>query len=146
MVAEKRFDGVSTMWFRSHVAIFALALGLITAGCGASEAPAAGGAPDSAGAIKIKMLDSTFQPNKITVKAGTTVTFELPNVGVLPHNMHIASARGVYRESPWISQPDPTNGGKTGTLKWEVPSEPATYKFRCDYHESTMFGTITVEP
>jgi len=126
--------------------IVALAAALIIAACGSEDMPTASGAPDSAGAIKVKMLDSVFEPDYLTVKAGTTVKFELPNLGVLPHNMHIASARGVYRESPWISQPEPINGGKTGSLTWEVPAEAGTYKFRCDYHESTMFGTITVEP
>ena len=59
--------------------------------------------------------------------------------------MHIASSRGVYRESPWISSPEPINGGQTGSLTWEVPLEPGSYKLRCDYHEAEMVGTITVE-
>jgi plastocyanin len=80
------------------------------------------------------------------VKAGTKVTFDLPNVGQLPHNMHIASLRGIYRESPWVSEPEVTNGGQTGRLVWEVPAEAGTYNFRCDYHEAEMTGTITVEP
>ena len=111
---------------------------------------ACGGGDDGEGAgdghtIEIKMFDNWFKPADITVKAGTTVTFELPNVGKLPHNMHIASSRGVYRESPWISSPEPINGGQTGSLTWEVPLEPGVYKFRCDYHEAEMVGTITVE-
>lgn len=119
---------------------------MLTTACSSGEAKKGASAPDAAGRITVKMLDSTFEPDQITVKAGTTVKFELPNVGVLPHNMHIASLRGVYRESPWLSQPEPISRGKTGSLTWEVPSEAGTYKFRCDYHESTMFGTITVEP
>lgn len=134
------------MRFGIPAATIALGLLLLTAACSSGQSPTVSGTPDSGGTMKIKMLDSTFEPDQITVKAGTTVKFELPNVGVLPHNMHIASARGVYRESPWASQPEPINGGKTGSLTWEVPSEAGTYKFRCDYHESTMFGTITVEP
>ena len=96
--------------------------------------------------LEIKMFDNYFRPKDITVKAGTKVTFELPNVGQLPHNMHIASLRGVYRESPWTSEPAVTNGGQTGVLTWEVPAETGLYKFRCDYHEVEMIGTLTVEP
>ena len=91
------------------------------------------------------MLDNSFRPNKVSVAAGSTVTFELPNKGKLPHNMHIASARGVYRESPWVSKPEVTNGGERGTLTWEVPAEPGDYKFRCDFHEVEMTGTLTVK-
>jgi plastocyanin len=119
---------------------------VVASACGSDNGDSDGGDTTQNGSMTVKMLDSVFQPDHLTVKAGTTVKFELPNLGVLPHNMHIASARGVYRESPWISQPEPINGGKTGSLTWEVPAEAGTYKFRCDYHESTMFGTITVEP
>lgn len=119
---------------------------VVAGACGSDNGDSDGGDTTQNGSMTVKMLDSVFQPDHLTVKAGTTVKFELPNLGVLPHNMHIASARGVYRESPWVSQPEPINGGKTGSLTWEVPSEAGTYKFRCDYHESTMFGTITVEP
>lgn len=96
--------------------------------------------------LEVKMFDNYFRPKDITVEAGTKVTFDLPNVGQLPHNMHIASLRGVYRESPWVSEPAVTNGGQTGTLTWEVPDEPGLYKFRCDFHEAEMVGTLTVEP
>lgn len=96
--------------------------------------------------LEVRMFDNYFRPKDITVKAGTKVTFDLPNVGELPHNMHIASLRGIYRESPWLSEPQVTNGGQTGHLAWEVPAETGTYKFRCDYHEAEMVGTITVEP
>jgi plastocyanin len=119
---------------------------VVAGACGSDNGDSDGGDTTQNGSMTVKMLDSVFQPDHLTVKAGTTVKFELPNLGVLPHNMHIASARGVYRESPWVSQPEPINGGKTGSLTWEVPAEAGTYKFRCDYHESTMFGTITVEP
>jgi plastocyanin len=119
---------------------------VVTGACGSDNGDSDGGDTTQSGSKTVKMLDSVFEPDHLTVKAGTTMKFELPNVGVLPHNMHIASARGVYRESPWVSQPEPINGGKTGSLTWEVPAEAGTYKFRCDYHESTMFGTITVEP
>jgi plastocyanin len=89
------------------------------------------------------MLDSSFQPASLIVSAGSSVTFDLPNVGVLPHNMHIASERGVYRESPWMSET--ITGGKKTSLVWEVPEAPGRYRFRCDVHEAVMVGTITVQ-
>ena len=118
---------------------------LLAAACGGdSDDSGTTGAPAAKpGHITVKMLDNSFKPAEISVKAGTTVTFDLPNIGILPHNMHIASQRGVYRESPWMS--DVINGGKTTSLKWEVPAETGTYLFRCDVHEVEMVGKITVE-
>jgi plastocyanin len=158
MVTSTSFNEVGTdmnAWKRAAALLAGtvLVLGLATA-CGGDDDDEDGGA--SAGGdtatvadgetLEVKMFDNYFRPKDITVKAGTTVTFELPNVGKLPHNMHIASLRGIYRESPWVSEPEVTNGGQTGTLVWEVPAETGTYKFRCDYHEAEMVGTVTVEP
>jgi plastocyanin len=97
------------------------------------------------GTMVIKMFDNYYRPDALTVTAGSTVTFDLVNVGQLPHNMHIASLRGVYRESPWLSEPALSNPGQKGRLTWEVPSEPGVYKFRCDIHEVEMVGTVTVQ-
>ena len=95
--------------------------------------------------ITLTMFDDSFEPREITVKGGNTVRFTLPNAGLAPHNMHIASSRGLYRESPWISTPEPIIGGQTGELVWTAPSAPGAYKFRCDYHEVAMIGLIRVE-
>ncbi len=126
---------------RSGMLALALtALLSLSAACGSSSSNSAGTTP---GQVTIKMFDNSFKPADITVAASTTVTFKLPNVGILPHNMHIASERGIYRESPWITPI--INGGQTTELVWEVPAQPGTYNFRCDVHEVEMVGTITVE-
>lgn len=119
-----------------------LALPLLAAACGSdSDNGSSGG--DKPGHITLKMFDNYFKPNEVTVKAGTKVTFDLPNVGILPHNLHIASERGIYRESPWMTET--IGGGKTTSLAWDVPATAGKYLFRCDVHEVEMTGTITVE-
>lgn len=95
--------------------------------------------------ITLTMLDNSFEPNAVTVRGGTTVKFTLPNAGRALHNMHIATADGRYRQSPWVSTPEPIAGGQTGELTWAVPPGPGSFKFRCDYHEVAMIGVITVE-
>ena len=120
-----------------------LALPVFAAACGSDSGGDSGGSEAKPGHLTVKMFDNSFKPNEITVKAGTKVTFDLPNVGILPHNMHIASDRGVYRESPWMSET--ILGGKTTTLEWDVPATAGTYLFRCDVHEAEMTGKITVE-
>lgn len=124
---------------------------MVSAACGSGAASdedesgdAVATAPSADGVITIKMYDNSFKPKDVSVKAGTTVTFKLPNLGQLPHNMRIASARGIYRESEWASTPQLSNPSTTGTLVWEVPAETGVYKYRCDIHEG-MVGSVTVE-
>jgi nitrite reductase (NO-forming) len=96
--------------------------------------------------ITLSMSDNVFRPTTATVKAGTTVAFDLPNEGKVPHNMRIADSKGSYdsKESV-VSRPELINPGKKGALTWKVPTTPGAYKFRCDIHPVDMVGTITVE-
>ena len=143
----------SRFWMQGAVRGLALGLVFVLAACGSNGDDGAVGAPTIeplptiavSQTIVVTMLDNRFEPAAISVKAGEGVSFKLPNAGVAPHNMHIASARGIYRESPWISTPDPTLAGQTGELVWMAPTEPGVYKFRCDYHEVEMVGVVTVE-
>lgn len=125
------------------LALFALPLLLVACGSGDDDDGGASATSTKPGHITLKMFDNSFKPNEVTVKAGTKVTFDLPNVGILPHNMHIASERGIYRESPWLT--DTIGQGKTTSLEWDVPATAGKYLFRCDVHEAEMTGTITVE-
>lgn len=120
-----------------------LLLPLLAVACGSDSGGSSGTPAAKPGHIAVEMLDNSFKPNDITVKAGTKVTFDLTNVGILPHNMHIASDRGVYRESPWMTET--ILGNKKTKLEWDVPTTAGTYLFRCDVHEVEMTGTITVE-
>ncbi|MEO6397397.1 MAG: cupredoxin domain-containing protein [Tepidiformaceae bacterium] len=140
-------------WRGSTIALLAMMAltGAIACGKGEAEPPASTPLSTSSAArqvdreIIVTMLDDLFEPKAITVTRGTVVRFRLPNAGRVPHNMHVASVRGIYRESPWISTPEPIAGGKSGELTWEVPTEAGVYKFRCDYHEVAMVGVVTVE-
>lgn len=140
---------VGLRWLGMSFAVAALVIG---AACGSGgtdddsgSTDALATSPSADGVLTIKMFDNSFKPKDVTVKAGSTVTFKLPNVGQLPHNMRIASLRGIYRESEWASKPEPLgNPGTTSELVWQAPEQPGTYKFRCDIHEG-MVGTITVE-
>jgi nitrite reductase (NO-forming) len=101
-------------------------------------------APDET--VVVTMTDNRFTPSAITVKAGTTVAFELPNQGKVPHNMRIADEDGDYdSDDSVVSKPDIISPGKTGTLTWKAPDEAGSYPFRCDIHPVDMTGTITVE-
>lgn len=111
-------------------------------------APAATATPGGGGGatqeITITMGDNVFQPNTLEVTAGSRVAITLRNEGLQPHNMHIATASGVFNAGT-VSVPEVILAGKSGTLTWDVPGTPGTYKFRCDIHPVDMTGSITVK-
>ena len=116
----------------------------------ASPGPDGTPPPDGGGPIEVTMLDNRFDPEEITVQAGTTATFELTNDGRAIHNMHIAGEGGEFTEDfcdgsgDPCSDPNRVTGGQTATLTWEVPDSPGEVDFRCDFH-AEMTGAITIE-
>ena len=99
------------------------------------------------GGVAVSMKDNFFEPKELTVKAGASVTFELKNDGVAPHNMRIAGLDGSYNTGDdAVSDPALVNVGGSGTLTWTAPAQTGQMKFQCDFHVSLgMIGTITVE-
>jgi plastocyanin/heme-degrading monooxygenase HmoA len=86
----------------------------------------------------------------ITVPANEEITFELPNIGLAIHNMHVATADGVYidqfcDEDSEVACSDPplVPGGQDATITFTL--EPGTYPFRCDFHPVEMIGTLVAE-
>jgi plastocyanin len=84
---------------------------------------------------------TAFDPNTIELAAGkpATITFDNEDPGV-PHNFD------VYRDKDYTQEiaktPDVTG---IGTGQVALPAlDPGTYYFRCDFHPTTMTGTITV--
>ncbi len=116
---------------------------------GASPSP---GAPPG-GLASVSMIDNKFQPDKLTVKAGATVTIEIKNNGAATHNMHIAGDGNKYNDSfcnpggkEACSDPNIVSPGQTAKLVWKAPNSPGTVDFRCDFHFSQeMTGTITIQ-
>jgi nitrite reductase (NO-forming) len=110
-----------------------------TPAAAASEAPAGD-------AVALTLTDNVFTPKAVTVKAGSTVVFNLTNAGKVIHNMRIAPADGNFESnSSVVSTPDTITAGKTGKLTFKAPATAGTYKFRCDIHPTDMTGTITVQ-
>jgi plastocyanin len=87
---------------------------------------------------------------EITVPAGTETVFDVTNNGAAIHNMHVASASGVFTGNPCdiggedpCSNPNIIKGKETATLT--VNLEAGKYPFRCDFHPDAMKGTLVVE-
>ena len=100
--------------------------------------PPAPGAP--AGPV-ITAQDLKFSPTTLDVTSGqpTTITFDNEDPGVL-HNIQFFSDKD-YTTSIYKG-PDVTG---VASAQYQLPAlGPGTYYFHCDYHPTTMQGTITV--
>lgn len=115
------------------------------------DTPPPGGSPSPDGGVEVVIHDNSFEPDEMTVQAGSTVTFQISNEGRALHNMHIAGQSGDYTEDFCEGGGDPCSdpkrlaGGDSATLTWDAPAEPGEVDFRCDFHPREMTGTITIE-
>ncbi|MCA9830327.1 MAG: copper-containing nitrite reductase [Dehalococcoidia bacterium] len=117
-----------------------------TATATAAATTAAATAEVLSGDIPVEMRDNSFAPKTMTVAAGSTVTFQLDNVGKAIHNMQIANSAGDYDAADAVkSDPELIRPGEKGELEWKVPAKAGTYKFRCEIHPVEMTGTLTVK-
>jgi len=96
-------------------------------GSNGDAAPAA-----EAGSTEVTISDFLFQPEDLTVAAGTTVTWT--NEDRAPHAIQDDSDLAA-EESPALAR------GDTFQLTYD---EPGTYPYLCGIH-NYMTGTITVE-
>jgi plastocyanin len=110
------------------VATVALAFGLIAV----SGATRGGGEGDATASVRIKGFE--FQPKELTVKAGTTVTWNND-----ANSSHTVTADDGSFESPTLG------GGATFNHKF---TRPGTYRYYCAFHGGKggegMSGTVVV--
>ncbi|MEX1194281.1 MAG: cupredoxin domain-containing protein [Dehalococcoidia bacterium] len=92
---------------------------------------------------EVKLVDSVFEPAELTINAGDKVKLTLPNTGALAHNVRIAGPDGDFETEDDIVSAD-VPPGQTGEMFVQI-DDPGTYDFRCDFHQQTHNGTLTVE-
>ena len=101
---------------------------------GDDAAPPAGGA---ATAVDMAYVDLAFEPNQVTIPAGTDVTFNFTNEGALPHAFKI--------DDPLIESAT-IDGGAADSLVVNLPA--GTYEYYCPvpgHKDAGMVGTLTVQ-
>jgi plastocyanin len=89
----------------------------------------------------ITAQDLKFSQTSLDLPSGqpTTITFDNEDAGVL-HNIQFFSDKD-YTSSIYKG-PDVTG---VASAEYQLPAlAPGTYYFHCDYHPTTMQGTITV--
>jgi len=81
--------------------------------------------------------DMSFDPEELTVSAGTTVTFEWDS------NTHNVVPTSQPSDATWSGETDVKNEGHAYEYTFEVPG---TYEYVCEPHEAAgMTGKIVVE-
>jgi len=134
-------------WLLAAVLALALATAMVAVACGSgSSGKAIRITPGGAGAtLDITVGDNFYKPNEFQVRAGQQVTLNVTNEGVAVHTVRLAGPDNRYEtDDDTALDPPMIKSGQTVSLVWTAPSEPGTYKFRCDYHPEET-GTITVE-
>ena len=120
-----------------RAAIAAGMLTLVLAGCGGDEGGGSSSSAEEPAATSVEIKTFQFQPDPVTVKAGTTVTFV--NRDATVHTV-VAGTR---------DRPDPkTYKGELaeGASFEQAYDEPGTYDYFCDLHSGDgMVGKVIVE-
>ncbi|MGR6035539.1 MAG: cupredoxin domain-containing protein [Candidatus Nitrosoglobus sp.] len=108
--------------------------------------------------IEVTMNDQMrFIPDRISVKSGETVRFNVKNAGKIPHEMVIGTMdelkehAEMMRQMPNMKHAEPNMitlaGGQSGTLVWQF-GKPGTVDFAClipGHMEAGMVGQIEVK-
>lgn len=114
----------------------ALAAALL-AGCGSDDAPAATAAEGGGSEVTIASGDLWYEPEAVTVAAGT-VTFTLDNSeGAVEHDLVIEE----------LGDLEVAYAAPGETVTGDADLEAGTYTFYCSIpgHRSQMEGSLTVE-
>lgn len=113
--------------------VMAVPLVLVLAACGRVQAHVVGAQSDYIAKDHVLVINMSFVPRRITVPAGTTVTWDFDD-GATPEN--------VVFDPPLNVASSPEN--YSGTFKVTFP-DPGTYRYVCSLHHN-MVGTVVVTP
>ena len=100
--------------------------------------PAAAASPSPAAAgVTVKMVETAFEPDRITVPAGTTVTWDNTSL-----SRHTVTAEG----GTFDSGSDPAKWLQSGQKFSFTFTAPGTFNYYCLPHQQLgMVGTVIVE-
>ena len=107
---------------------------MASASAGPAASPAGDATPLTIGTRTGTELE--FEPDEVSVPAGSNVVVTFENRASLPHNLTFGPPIGVATAT--VVEP-----GASETIEFDAP-EPGDYEFTCAIHPG-MAGTLTVE-
>jgi plastocyanin len=109
-------------------------------------APVEEGEGSGDGSNVIVAVNNAFETEELSAEAGGTVSGTLENQDSVEHNI------AFYESEEDTSDPasafftsETAGGGESVDFEFTAPDQPGDYPFRCDFHPTTMTGTLTVE-
>jgi plastocyanin len=107
----------------------------------ATEKP---GAPNPGGGLVAENI--SFNPTELTATAGDKTTFTFDNEDQATHNFTLfeTEADAQSQDSAIYTSPDAPAGASVD-VEFTAPGKPGDYPFLCEYHPTTMKGTLVVE-
>jgi uncharacterized cupredoxin-like copper-binding protein len=104
--------------------------------------------------MTVSMEEFAFNPDSLTVPAGSEVNMTINNQGALEHNFIVMNAgsevTGSWSDADQANayfEQNQTPAGETVSVRFVAPSQPGTYQFLCSvpaHLEQGMEGVLTV--
>jgi uncharacterized cupredoxin-like copper-binding protein len=107
------------------------------------------GTPAAAGDVQVTLIDGSISASATTFTVGQKYTFQVANMGTLPHQFYIEKAGAVdepLKSDSGEADIDTFDAGQTKTLEFTF-TEPGIYQFACHvpgHYPAGMALTIMV--
>ena len=91
------------------------------------------GTPAAAGDVQVTLIDGSISASATTFTVGQKYTFQVMNMGTLPHQFYIEKAGAEdqpLKSDSGNAEIEAFDAGKTMTLEFTF-TEPGTYQFAC---------------